>query len=261
MRAATPTLVAEIPFIVRRAGGLEAGEAPWRRTAFRTRGFFPSRRERTRRSSAYQPAVEARNRTAAPRDCLPPRGPRSEPTWSFRRISPAPARMRRRSGNWQSARKTPGPPPTARVPGGRPWSSMLQNSSRQLCGSPPQPSFILLSLPRLGFHNPSLRHTGVIYVSLMDLAGRNVQFISRPRALTEARSVLPQTGMPEVIPTRPLRLCLGRGRRACKDAGGNHRTAQQRDQRRALGSDYKGAVCEFGRGADADDSRRVRDLH
>src|SRR5215475_746928 len=69
MRAATPTLVAEIPFIVRRAGGLEAGEAPWRRTAFRTRGFFPSRRERTRQSSAYQPAVEARNRTAAPRDC------------------------------------------------------------------------------------------------------------------------------------------------------------------------------------------------
>jgi hypothetical protein len=29
-----------------------------------------------------------------------------------------------------------------------------------------------------------LRYAGVIYVSLMDLAGRNVQFISRPRALT-----------------------------------------------------------------------------
>src|SRR5262249_50596208 len=101
-RATTPTPVAAIALIVRRAGGLEAGEAPWRRTAFRTRGFFPSPRERTRQSSAYQPAVEAGNHTAAPRDCLPPRGPRSEPTWSFRRISPAPARMRRRSGNWQS---------------------------------------------------------------------------------------------------------------------------------------------------------------
>src|SRR6516164_2993933 len=137
----TPTPVAAMPLIVRRAGGLEAGEAPWRRTAFRTSGFFPSRRERTRQSSACQPAVEARNRTAAPRDCLPPRGPRSEPTWSFRRISPAPARMRRRSGSWQSARKTPSRPPTARVPRGRPWSSMLRNSSRQLCGSRPQPSF------------------------------------------------------------------------------------------------------------------------
>src|SRR5262249_14026547 len=110
----------------------------------------------------------------------------------------------RRSGNGQSARKTPGPPPTARVPGGRPWSSMLQNSSRQLCGSPPQPSFILLSLPRLGFHNPSLRHTGVIYVSLMDLAGRNVQFISRPRALTYPDRFYPKTGMRAVIPTRPF---------------------------------------------------------
>src|SRR5262245_42239655 len=128
MRATPP------PLIVRRAGGLEAGEAPWRRTAFRTRGFFPSRRERTRRFSAYQPAVEARNRTAAPRDRPPPRGPRSEPTWSFRRSSPAPARMRRRSGNWRSARKIPDPPPTARVPRGRPWSSMLQNSSRQPAG-------------------------------------------------------------------------------------------------------------------------------
>src|SRR5215831_762641 len=42
--------------------------------------------------------------------------------------------MRRRSGNWRSARKIPDPPPTARVPRGRPWSSMLQNSSRQPCG-------------------------------------------------------------------------------------------------------------------------------
>src|SRR6516225_300242 len=38
-RAMTPTPVSAIPLIVRRAGGLEAGEAPWRRTAFRTRGF------------------------------------------------------------------------------------------------------------------------------------------------------------------------------------------------------------------------------
>src|SRR5262249_57092263 len=68
-RAATPTPVAAIPLIVGRAGGLGADEAPWRRTAFRTRGFSPSRRERTKRSSAYQPAVEGRNRTAAPREC------------------------------------------------------------------------------------------------------------------------------------------------------------------------------------------------
>src|SRR5262249_60125382 len=54
-RAATPTPVAEIPFIVRRAGGLGAGEAPWRRTAFRTRGFFPSRPQNTRHSSPSHP--------------------------------------------------------------------------------------------------------------------------------------------------------------------------------------------------------------
>src|SRR5262249_33836668 len=35
----------------------------------------------------------------------------------------------------------------------------------------------------------------------------------------------------------------------------------QRDQRRALGSGDKGAVCEPRRGTDADDAGRVRDLH
>src|SRR5262249_30458621 len=75
-RAATPTPVTEIPFIVQRAGGLGAGEAPRRRTAFRTRGFFPSRRAKTRQSSAYQPAVEARKRTASPRDCPRATAPR-----------------------------------------------------------------------------------------------------------------------------------------------------------------------------------------
>src|SRR6266700_7339336 len=39
MRAMTSTSVLAIPFIVRLAGGLEACEAPWHRTAFRTRGF------------------------------------------------------------------------------------------------------------------------------------------------------------------------------------------------------------------------------
>jgi len=56
-------------------------------------------------------------------------------------------------------------------------------------------------------------------------------------------------------------LCLGCGRRAREHAGGNYRSAQQRDQRRSLGSDDKGAVCELGRRADADDARRVRDIH
>src|SRR5262249_52191923 len=45
------------------------------------------------------------------------------------------------------------------------------------------------------------------------------------------------------------------------DAGGNRRTTQQRDQRRALGSGNKGAVCELRCGTDADDAGRVRDLH
>src|SRR5262249_20581902 len=40
-------------------------------------------------------------------------------------------------------------------------------------------------------------------------------------------------------------LRLGRGRRAREDAGGNHRTPQQRDQRRARGSGDQRAVCPF----------------